>query len=447
MRRETILHRTIVILSEAPPPQGGGAQSKDLLRSPMRASLATLLPLALVACSAPPDRAVPTASVRDSAGVQIVTSADPEWGAGEGWQVDSVPLMVLGANEDDPQQQWPNIQTAVRLADGSVVVAVDGTLRRFGPDGRFDRVMSVRGEGPGEFESIGALQVMPGDTLRVHDPWLSRVAFYAPDGRYVREDPPALAQFEALAKWVECTPMLLSDGTRLGCQYDSAAVKALGGDPKGENEPGTHRKLIRRWAASPTLDTTYPLGMFSGLTSHAVALAPGRVVYVVHPFDPWPQIAGGGTPVRVALWASHDYRIEIWTPTGVLERIVQRVGARRTPREGEAARERPYMARTLGHLDVATRERVMDAVPRPDSMPAVVDLEFTSDGHLLVQREGMLGGQSTSIWDVFAPDGRFLGAFQIPGRVRIIQAGSDFFLVQRASEEYGALVEVYRVRR
>jgi hypothetical protein len=405
------------------------------------------LTLALLACSSTAEPAIPIASIRDSAGVAIVTSTTGAWQDGEAWEVDSVPTTVLGADENDPQQQWRSIEAAVRFADGRIAVAVDGSIRLFGADGRFVRLLSRTGEGPGEFRRVGALQLVAGDTLRVHDPWLTRVADYAPDGRYSREQPLALDRFNALGRWVECVPMLLVDGSQLACQEDSTAAGASGTESSHDDAPGTHRRRIRRWAVPPTLDTAYPLGMFSGLTSHNIAVAPGRTVSVLHPFDPWPQIAGGGSPLRIALWASHDYRIELWTPAGVLERIVQRIGARRATPKVATPEEREYTARTIFNLDAATRERVLDAVPRPDSMPALVDLEFTSDGHLLVQREGFLAMQSTSSWDVFAPDGRFLGSFRLPGNARIIQAGKDFLLVQRRTVEGGVLVEIYRVTR
>jgi hypothetical protein len=414
----------------------------------MRHAPAVALLLA-AACSAPDEPSRPTANTRDSAGVQIVTSSEPEWRAGEGWQLDTIPIMVLGANEDEPQEQWTMVDAAIRLPDGSVVVAVDGALRRFGSTGQFERLMSGPGDGPGEFRDVGGLDVLPGDTLRVHDNWLTRVAYYTPDGRYAREEPPFLDRFIGLGRWVECAPMLLTDGTHLACQADSLAAKQLGDNFLDENDPGTRRRMVRRWAASPALDTAYPLGMFSGLTNHTVAVGGGRVVHASHPYDPMAQMAGGGTPPRIALWSSHDFRIEIWTPTGTLERIIQRQGARRAVPTEQSPYERDYVARSLSfsNVDPALRDRLVEKVPRPDSMPALVDLEFTNDGYLLVQREGHLAIQPSSIWDVFAPEGRFLGTFQLPGNARIIQAGTDFILVLRRSEEYGQLVEVYRVRR
>lgn len=412
----------------------------------MRAA-ALLIATAIAGCQASPESTGATANVRDSAGVQIVTNTTPAWREGEGWQVDTVPVTVIGADEADPQQQWRSIEAAVRFPDGRIAVAIDGSIRLFGADGRFVRPLSRAGEGPGEFRRIGALQLVAGDTLRVHDPWLTRVAYYAPDGRYAREDPPALDRFNALGRWVECVPMLLTDGSQLACQEDTSLARATGGAASDDDSPGTRRRLTRRWVVPPALDTAYPLGVFSGLTSHAVAVGAGRTVPVVHPFDPWPQLAGGGAPLRIALWSSDDYRIEIWTPAGVLERIVQRVGARRATPAVATPQEREYTARTIGYLDAATRQRVLDAVPRPDSMPALVDLEFTSDGHLLVQREGLLQMQPASIWDVFARDGIFLGSFQLPGNARMIQADADFLLVQRRTSDAGVLLQVHRIRR
>lgn len=428
--------------------EGGGASEADTLgRLVVSVRLgigASLLSLALLACGTPSDRAVVTASIGDSAGVQIVTSTTPAWREGEGWQVDPVPVTVIGADENDPQQQWRYIEAAARFADGRIAVAIDGSIRLFRAEGHFDRLLTVRGEGPGEFRDVGALRVLAGDTLRAHDPWLTRVAFFGPDGRLAREERTTQEPIDRLGRWTECVPMLLVDGSRLLCQDDSTSTQVTRDDGY---TPGPQRWAMRRWLVPPALDTAYPIGREEGMESFGVRVGSGRVVLAAHPFNGRAQIASGGAPTRIAMASGSGYRVELWTPGGRLERVVYRIGARRAPSAAERAGQRALMARSLEYLDRATRDRVLDGVPTPDSMPAVVDLEFTRDGHLLVQREGLLEMQSVSTWDVFAPDGIFLGSFQLPGNARIIQADADFLLVQLRTSDAGVLLEVHRIRR
>jgi hypothetical protein len=42
-----------------------------------------------------------TRSVRDSVGIRIADNASPEWAGGNGWRIDSVPLVDIGSAGDD----------------------------------------------------------------------------------------------------------------------------------------------------------------------------------------------------------------------------------------------------------------------------------------------------------------------------------------------------------
>ncbi|HYW12509.1 MAG TPA: hypothetical protein VE871_11130 [Longimicrobium sp.] len=50
-----------------------------------------------------------------------------------------------------------------------------------GPEARLQRSFGRRGSGPNEFRSVGAVQVLPGDSVLVYDPELGRVSVFAPD--------------------------------------------------------------------------------------------------------------------------------------------------------------------------------------------------------------------------------------------------------------------------
>jgi hypothetical protein len=122
-----------------------------------RALPALLATLMLLPSCATPEGVASTASVRDSAGVAIITSGAPVWADGAGWQVDSVPITVIGADESDVNQQWQYVQAAARLSDGSVVVAVEGAIRLFDAEGQFLRTISPAGGVPIPPEVAAAL--------------------------------------------------------------------------------------------------------------------------------------------------------------------------------------------------------------------------------------------------------------------------------------------------
>jgi hypothetical protein len=70
----------------------------------------------------------------------------------------------------------------VRLADERFVIAeypVPTRLVIFGPDGRFEKVVGRKGEGPGEFQYASAAFVSSNGTLRVADPGLHRETVFS----------------------------------------------------------------------------------------------------------------------------------------------------------------------------------------------------------------------------------------------------------------------------
>jgi hypothetical protein len=211
--------------------------------------------------------------------------------------------------------------------------------------------------------------------------------------------------------------------------------------------PGLFRPLSRFWIAAPALDTLYPLGIDAGLEQFGVELAPGQEAFVMHPFYGRSFVASGGTPLRIAIATNPEYRIEWWTPTGTLERVITRPGARLAPTDADRAGAVASLEKQYEQVDPSVRRTLLAAIPTPDSLPAVYGMVITPRGELLVQRSGILRTQPISTWDVFAADGAFLGEIRIPGHLRLIEAGEDHLLAMRRTEDDAWLVEVYGLRR
>lgn len=137
----------------------------------------------------------PRTSVVDSAGVTIVRSSAPAWSAGDGWRLAGAPDLIVPSEGDG--YQLSDVQSAVRLGDGSLVVANGGENRLlfFDANGRLVDTAGRFGGGPGEFRNLTHVWRMRGDTLVAFDwlgsrisvwdgPELERVAaLRSPDGR------------------------------------------------------------------------------------------------------------------------------------------------------------------------------------------------------------------------------------------------------------------------
>ncbi|HEV8600021.1 MAG TPA: 6-bladed beta-propeller [Gemmatimonadales bacterium] len=141
----------------------------------------------LFACSRPAIEVAESVAVRDSAGVQILEHLAGSEERLPKWMVAEAPLLDIGEG-DGPGQDLYQVGGAVRLGDGRIVVVNRGSneLRFFDSTGAYLFAAGRQGQGPGEFASLGTIQLLPGDSLFALDPQLRRGSLFAPTGEFVR---------------------------------------------------------------------------------------------------------------------------------------------------------------------------------------------------------------------------------------------------------------------
>jgi hypothetical protein len=389
------------------------------------------------------------ATTRDSAGVAIVTNWTPAWTAGSGWSVDPRPITSIGGDETDPQQHFQYVQFARRLPDGRVVVAVGGELRWFGPDGKYLRTMPRAGSGPGEFRDIGGVQLRGDSIVLFGDYQFLKSAAYSHTAMLLRDDRVDYARIQRLGNWTEGLLALFPDGSRTATRDDPAIPRTATNRPRlnGDPGPGLFRQLQRLYLIPPALDTVYRLGILGGIESFGVAGA-RQTRFYQYTFYSYGFAAAGGTPMRIAIITNPAYSIEIWTPTGKLERIIRRPGGRRVPTAAEkAAAVSSFGDQLLQRHDSSDPAAILARMPIPDSLPAAYGLVIGPDGEVFVQRQSTWDVPARSRFDVFDRSGRWLGELALPPRTRLIDAGRDNLLGVRLDENDLPRVEVYRLRR
>jgi hypothetical protein len=388
-------------------------------------------------------------STRDSAGVAIVTNWTPAWTARSGWSVDPRPITSIGGDEGDPQQHFQHVWFSRRLPDGRVVVAVGGELRWFGPDGKYLRTMPRAGSGPGEFREIGGVQLRGDSIVLFGDFQFLKSAAYSYAGALLRDDRVDYARIQRLGNWTEGLLALFPDGSRTESRDDPAIPRTATNRPRlnGDPGPGLFREMQRLYLVPPALDTAYRLGVFGGIEQFGVAGARYTRFYM-HPFFAFSYVAAGGTPMRIALVTNPAYSIEIWTPTGKLERIIRRPGGRRVPTPAEkAAAVTSFGEQLLERHDSGNPAAILGKMAIPDSLPAAFGLVVGPDGEVFVQRQSTWDVPAPSRFDVFDRSGRWLGELALPPRTRLLDAGRDNLLAVRLDENDLPHVEVYRLRR
>ncbi len=84
--------------------------------------------------------------------------------------------------------------------------------------------------------------------------------------------------------------------------------------------------------------------------------------------------------------------------------------------------------------------RMLDQMPFPETMPAYSDIRADPEGNLWVA-DYRRPGDELPRWNVFDPDGRWLGTVVAPSRFLVYEIGSDYVLGHHSDE-----MDVERVR-
>jgi hypothetical protein len=393
-----------------------------------------LLGAVLAACGAEAEGGAGAVTVRDSSGIEIVESRGDGWEDDEGWRLSAQPLLEIGVAEGSPEYLFDRVTGARRLADGRIVVADAGTaeLHFYGEDGRHQRSVGGRGDGPGEFQNISWLGLFPGDSLIAHDLFGRRSSIFSSAGEFGRtltfhpvdggSPPNILAAF--------------SDGTLLG-----GLTTAVRGDQLSSGMRRSEARFARFAGSDGTLLDS--IAVLPGRESHL--LVDGGSIMVTTPLlAPESFVAAAGD--RVLLGYSGSSEMQLRAADGTLLRLIRRL---REPVPVTAADLERLTEERLGNMpDEGIRARmsdIMGQMPAPQVRPAFADLRADDAGNLWVRESVIL--DEPKIWTVFDDDGRLLGPIELPDGFRPLHIGHDFVLGVASDELDVQRIRVYRLEK
>lgn len=385
-------------------------------------------------------------AVRDSAGVRIVENARPLLPAARSWRVDPRPEVDIGGNEataGDTLYEFVRVNGAVRLSDGRIVVAVDGslTLRFYDARGRFVRSAGRDGDGPGEFRQLMGLHALRGDTLFVTD--LGEVEYYTGDGRFARRGASRATNDQGYV-WPGA---VFDDGSYVGLDWnDTRAV------PAGRQVRSL--PLVRVSADGQRHDTIATLPAMEQVFDGRGPF--GRQVV----FAPAASVAAGrdrfyhGFPIR--------YEITVFDRNGSVLSVIRRAATRQrvTEAEREAYRSHTLQAALSDPYHPTTRERAERSIAQTvfaEEYPFFADLLADRTGHLWVKHYDyrdrfMIPGRSSTRtiavptrWDVFDPRGAWLCTVELPARFTPFEIGADYVVGLARDTDDIEQVHLYRL--
>lgn len=372
-------------------------------------------------------------SVRDSAGIEIVESRGPAWAEGAGWAVAATPLLAIGLAEGAAEYQFSQVEGALRLPDGRIVVADGGSreIRFFDAEGGFLFSSGRRGGAPGEYRQIIGMGSGPGDSIWVFDYGVRRFTVLSADGEVARTLTldPTLSNVGAVGR--------LDDG--------SFVVRELwsSGASQGEIRLGLGRDpaAVARYAADGTqLDT---IGLFPGREVY-IGTEDGRGVMSTPLF----AHSTSAAVTSDAVYVGDQERFEIgrYSATGALQRSIRLLGVdlRTTRQDIERATEE-RLASVLDDQRAMMRAQ-LESMEVPATRPAYGRLLVDAASNLWVSGYAAYPSQPV-MWHVFAADGRLLGRVRMPQRFRVFQVGAAWILGVWRDDYDVEYVHVYELRK
>jgi hypothetical protein len=347
-------------------------------------------------------------------------------------------------------------------ADGSIF-AFDGqvpAIRHYGADGRFVRTIGRRGDGPGEYRVSSGIAVAGSGNLLVWDTYGWRMVVYGPGGDHVGQwSTPSGSSGSSTANFSRAL------------QVDAAGRVVVRKTLFDMRNPGNRQTVwIRYGEDGAVIDTLNP-PEWTNPFQPLVAAAGGSRFSMRVPFAPERFVALSPLGYFVAGYPSR-YAFEIHRPGQPVLSIRRDTRAEPVPRaERNAERDRvtqrkrqtdpqwnwngpdiPETKPLYGGLEIGLDGRVWVAViPEVSQQGVGMSFSFSGGG-----RGAAPGGQRSSrapegpppapaLYDVFEPDGRYVGQVRIPPKVTTVLRRGDHIWAVQLDEDDVPRIKRYRI--
>lgn len=355
-------------------------------------------------------------SVEDSAGVRIVSSpAQGIWTDADRWTLEEE--VRMGVESGDSELEFGMV-IGVDADDEGYMYVVDqlaSRVRVFDPEGELVRAFGRAGSGPGELSAQAmGIFIGPDGQIAVPDLMNQRLSRFSPEG-----------------ETLTAAPLDLNEGIPIGWAsagdrtvYAQRRIMALPGTASGTGDPD----------ATPT-DVIVALGPEGRVADTLATLPQGEMVQMgsggmpeIRMFAPepvWTVLSDG----RFVSGLNSEYSLEVRGADGEMETIVRRDFTRRAVTTGDRSgiRDNFLSAWEEAGIPADMARQMTETIQFEEQWPALTTVLGGPDGTLWVQRvdpdealelDWTEGLQNLSLgsrdWDVFDPEGRYLGTVEMP---------------------------------
>lgn len=393
-----------------------------------RLGLTALIGLLAMASSCAPERRTSSVQSRDSAGVRITVTSEPQWPEDAAWRVDTLPYMTLSGT--GPGYQFFRVEDAARLPGGGLVVADAGSfqVRFFDADGSFQRAVGQEGDGPGDFRRLSGVFPFRGDSVFAFDSWLGRATILARDG--------SVGRVFSAAGDLRVPALFPAQGDDLIAKvWSLEEFAAIEGPYRG-------RYLVLR--LDPSGDVVDTIAELAGWSGYKINREGGGYTDFAPLFVVDGHLSLGGDAVYTGDAERMEYRR--FSLTGELQQIIRAPQLDQALTSEEVAAERAAM---LGSNPSPRLRDMVARLPAPDLRPAYSDVLVDAEGYVWISRYWSPRRQADEsvLWYVFDPSGVWMGSVATPARYTLFEVGVDYLLGVRRDQLDAEHVELLRLTR
>jgi hypothetical protein len=320
--------------------------------------------------------------------VVVTNPAEGMWPAGPGWRV--VEEIRIGAEDGTGPEVLGQISVLAEDAGGRIwaLESGDQEFRVFGADGRFIRTVGRKGGGPGEMRQVSGVAETRDGHLMVVDMQGGRISVFDTAGSFLRGIP--LSGGFVISPW--------PGGVDSAGYFYNVIPRPVAG--------GFEWALLRYDSAMTPLDTLIPpRQMVRQQFEHRSGQ--GNMMSVSVPFTPsmaWRLTRAGD------FWVIHTGTYELFRQSArgdtirVVTKPFETMPVTSSEKDSALARLK-WFTDQGGKVD---RSRI------PDVKPAVQGFQVGDDGYLWVNAIQSDTGSQRRVFEIFDPEGRFLGEVRLP---------------------------------
>lgn len=310
----------------------------------------------------------------------------------------------IGGSEKE--EEMISQMTAVAVdSEGNIYVLdrVENNIKVFDSRGKYARAIGKQGQGPGEMNGPTGLRITPGNELLVEDVLSQRIAFFALDGKFLRN--------------VSTAKVLGFSGVAIDSKGNMVAQQMTLADNKLKREVKKYDSNLNPLFTIASYD--FP-NVFEGK---------------INPFS-LVTFYELGSDNYIFFSNPAEYEIKVYNPEG---KTVKRILKEYDPVKISEEDMQEFMARLPAEASM-----VKDRIEFPKFYPPYQSFSIDEQGRLLVRTYEKGKSKGEYFYDVFDAEGRYIARAALKGELRVWK-GKKLYAVDETEDGFQFL-RCYSVR-